>query len=84
MFGDLPAYGFYLRHLKGIVMDDLRLSFNSPDNRPALLLDDVSGGRIDSMEASNENGIPSIIIMNSRDVNVDGRKAVNGETVKIK
>jgi hypothetical protein len=36
------------------------------------------------MEASNENGIPSIIIMNSRDVNVDGRKAVNGETVKIK
>lgn len=84
MFGDLPAYGFYLRHIKGIVMDDLRLSFNSPDNRPALLLDDVSGGHIGSLEASNGPGIPSIIIMNSRDVNVDGRKAANGETVKIK
>lgn len=84
MFGMLPSYGFYLRHIKGLVIKDLQLSFSSPDSRPALLLDDVNEGSIASLKVSKENEIPSIIIMNSRDVDIDGKKVASQVTIKIK
>lgn len=44
MFGVLlPASGFYLRHVKNITFDNVRLQTLTPDSRPAFLLDDVSG-----------------------------------------
>lgn len=41
MFGDLPAYGFYVRHVDGIEMKDIKLEVLNPDYRPALVFDDV-------------------------------------------
>lgn len=41
MFGVIPAYGFYVRHAKGIVFDNVDVSFDKDDQRPAFLLDDV-------------------------------------------
>lgn len=41
MFTDLPAYGFYCRHVVGLTMDGLDLSVAQPDARPALVFDDV-------------------------------------------
>jgi hypothetical protein len=41
MFGDLPSYGFYVRHVAGIQLNNIRLDFISPDLRPALFFDDV-------------------------------------------
>jgi hypothetical protein len=40
-FGVLPAYGFYMRHAKGITLCDVRLELEKPDLRPALMCDDV-------------------------------------------
>lgn len=42
MFGDLPAYGFFLRHIKGLELRDVSLSFIDSDLRPAFWLNDVS------------------------------------------
>jgi hypothetical protein len=42
MFGDLPSYGFYVRHVAGIRLSNIRFDFISPDLRPALFFDDVS------------------------------------------
>ncbi|MBC7796475.1 MAG: right-handed parallel beta-helix repeat-containing protein, partial [Pyrinomonadaceae bacterium] len=41
MFGVLPAYGFYVRHARGITFDNVEVSFEKEDARPAFLLDDV-------------------------------------------
>lgn len=41
MFGIIPAYGFYIRHAKGITFDNVEVSFEKGDPRPAFLLDDV-------------------------------------------
>ena len=41
MFGITPAYGFYVRHAKGIVFDNVDVAFDKPDERPAFVLDDV-------------------------------------------
>jgi polygalacturonase len=41
MFGMLPAYGFFIRHARGITFDNVEVSFEKEDARPAFLLDDV-------------------------------------------
>jgi polygalacturonase len=42
MFGELPAYGFFIRHIKGLQIRDVEVSYLSPDMRPAFWLNDVN------------------------------------------
>lgn len=41
MFGELPAWGFFLRHVNGIVMNNVQLTLRDRDFRPAIVKDDV-------------------------------------------
>jgi hypothetical protein len=41
MFGILPAYGFFCRHVRNIRFDGVETSFADPDERPALVCHDV-------------------------------------------
>ncbi|WP_276485989.1 glycoside hydrolase family 28 protein [Paraflavitalea pollutisoli] len=44
MFGhSLPAYGLYVRHAKGITLDNIRFTLAGNDARPAIWLEDVQG-----------------------------------------
>lgn len=42
MFGPLPASGLYARHVKGLTLNNIRLRTDKPDERPAIVLEDVS------------------------------------------
>jgi polygalacturonase len=42
MFGKLPAYGFYCRHARGVRFRDVEVTTVKPDERPALICEDVS------------------------------------------
>ena len=42
-FGKLPAYGFFIRHAKGLQFRDITLSTETQDGRPPFVLDDVNG-----------------------------------------
>ena len=52
MFGTLPAYGFYCRHVAGLRFRNVRLQTDQPDRRPALALDDVEDAMIDGLDTS--------------------------------
>jgi len=41
MFGEMPAYGFFIRHVDGIQMDNVEVSYMEADARPAFVLSDV-------------------------------------------
>lgn len=43
MFEELPSWGFYVRHVKGIQMKNIRLHLEADDFRPAFVFDRVSG-----------------------------------------
>jgi len=43
MFGVTPAYGFYVRHAKGVAFDNVEVSFEKDDARPSFFLEDVKG-----------------------------------------
>ena len=42
MFGELPAWGFYLRHVDGLTLQGVKLSLREADYRPAFVLEDVA------------------------------------------
>ncbi len=43
MFGPLPAFGIYGRHLRGLTLRNVRLETASADERPPTVFDDVEG-----------------------------------------
>jgi polygalacturonase len=60
--GTLPAYGFYGRNVRGLNIRDCTFDVETPDARPAIMLDDVKGGRIEGFGASQ------VVRRNSSDV----------------
>ena len=51
-WGVPPAYGLYARHLKGLVMENIRFGLANPDRRSALYLSDSEDIRITGLEAA--------------------------------
>ena len=43
MFGELPAWGFYLRHVRDITFKNVQLSVADDEFRPAIVEEDVEG-----------------------------------------
>jgi len=55
MFKELPAWGFYIRHAKGIRFENVTLSAAKKDYRTAVVLDDVHGAAFIELKV-NEPG----------------------------
>ena len=53
MFGPMPAWGFYLRHAKGVTMHNIDLRCQTADARPPVVTEDVSNLRLDNVFASS-------------------------------
>ena len=51
MFGDLPAYGFYCRHVKGLRFSNIQLR-TAADLRHAMAFDDVENLTVDGLDAA--------------------------------
>ena len=52
MFGVLPAYGFYCRHVTGLRFDNVDLKLERDDYRPAIVCEDVHGLEIEGFSAN--------------------------------
>ena len=42
MFGELPSWGFYVRHVSGIVFSNVKLSLTDSDFRPSFVFEDAA------------------------------------------
>jgi hypothetical protein len=72
MFGTLPAYGFYCRHVKNLRFQNIRLATSAPDYRHAVVFDDVQNAAIDSLDAPlTPNAADIIRLIDSTDVRID-------------
>ena len=69
MFGELPVYAFFLRHVKGVTVNDLVVSYLDNDFRPAFLLDDVSGVHFNRVTAQRAADVPTFVLKNVSDFN---------------
>ena len=66
MFGSLPAYGFFIRHVKGITMNNIQLHTIDADKRPAFYMDGVSEANFHRVDISSNAMINPLLL---KDVN---------------
>jgi hypothetical protein len=70
MFGVLPAYGFYVRHARGITFDGVQVGYLAEDRRPAFVLDDVKDAELHGVVAQRAAGTTTLELRNVEDVRV--------------
>ncbi len=64
MFGRLPAYGFFVRHVTGLALDNIRLGWEKEDARPGLIFDDVQDLEIDGLQVVKAVGEEPLVWFN--------------------
>ena len=64
-FGQIPAYGFYIRHAKNVKMHHITLEFENPDWRPAFILEDVKGADFSDIKVQI---MPGVAVFELKDV----------------
>ena len=72
MFGLLPAYGFFIRHAKGIELNNVEVGFMQEDRRPAFVLDEVSGVDFQHVKAQKATGVPTVVLKKVEDFTARG------------
>lgn len=73
-FGVLPAYGFYLRHARGITLSHVHLELEKPDLRPALICDDVEDLELSNFRAAVFGDEPVIRLHQTRKALIHGSR----------
>jgi polygalacturonase len=64
MFGILPAYGFYIRHVKDIELSNIEIHFLKDEFRPAFVLEDVLGINMLNVKVQQFNTLPLFVLKN--------------------
>ncbi|HEX6184678.1 MAG TPA: glycoside hydrolase family 28 protein [Pyrinomonadaceae bacterium] len=70
MFGEMPAYGFFVRHVKGIELDGVEVSYMKEDLRPPFVLTDVTRANLHRVRAQLAPGVPTFVLKNVEDFSV--------------
>ena len=64
MFGELPSWGFYIRHAKDVTLKNVRLKLVDSDYRPAIILDDVKGEQMEQVSFPSDKKEQIVIVNN--------------------
>ena len=79
MFGPLPAYGLYCRHVRGLHLEGFNLQLENADGRPALAMDDVGELDLLSLRAEPGSGNQPVVALHDTDqALVQGCRALPG------
>ena len=78
MFGELPAWAFYVRHVKGLSMKNISVKAEAKDYRPAFVFDDVTDLNLDKIQIIEDDTDPQIILRNVSNTQLN----VGKQTVK--
>jgi len=62
MFGELPAWGFYIRHADGIKIRNMVLTCKGTDYRPAFIADDVKGLSLNVLNIPQVKAKPVVLL----------------------
>ena len=64
MFGDIPAYGFFIRHVRGLQLENIKIEHVKEDKRPAFVCDDVKNVDLRNIKLQKTHGIPLFAVKN--------------------
>lgn len=62
MFGELPAWGLYVRHAGGITLKNVNLHYTGKEFRTACIFDDVTGLQLKQVQVTKAASLPLLIL----------------------
>ena len=62
MFGELPSWGFYVRHAAGIKFKNVTMRYGQDDFRPAVVVDDVQGLALENVKIPTAQTAPVVVL----------------------
>jgi len=68
--GIIPAHGFYIRHVKGIDMQNIDVRYIKEDLRPAFVLDDVKSAKFINVKAQHATDVPTFALKDVEDFSI--------------
>jgi polygalacturonase len=66
MFGTVPVYGFFIRHVAGLTVERIKVSSAAPEARPAVWLEDAAGVSLTKFDAQQTPGVPRLVLREVR------------------
>jgi polygalacturonase len=66
MFGTLPVYGFFIRHVAGLTVERIKVSSAAPEARPAVWLEDAAGVSLSEFDTQQTPGAARLILREVR------------------
>lgn len=76
MFGELPAWGLYVRHVSGLKLRNIRLEAKEKDYRPSVVMDDVDHSEITNLEVLGEGYPKQIVVKDVKNIKIKSDKSV--------
>lgn len=71
MFGELPAWAFYVRHVDGLKMKNISVKAKNKDYRPACVFDDVAGLDLGKIKIEENDSNLQIILKGVAEKSID-------------
>jgi polygalacturonase len=81
-FGPLPAYGFYIRHVKGLELDGVEVEYEKPETRPAFVVVDAEDVGFHHVRAEPVPGSPTLVLRDVVDFHATDTRPFGELTVR--
>jgi len=72
MFGETPAYGFFVRHAQGIEFNNVTVKYFDAEMRPPFFLEDVTFAKFNNVTGYRALIVPMFVLRNVSDFNTRG------------
>jgi hypothetical protein len=76
MFGTTPAHGFFVRHVRGLEMQAVKIECPNGDARPVFVLEDVQDATFGRMKVPVTAGVPTFVLNQVKEFSVFRSKPV--------
>jgi hypothetical protein len=85
MFGRLPAFGFFCRHVRGLRLHDVQVGTAKSDARPGLGCDDVQQLEVRGWHAASSPAQgEEIVLRNTSDAWLHGNRCAGGAAALVR
>lgn len=81
-FGIIPSYGFFIRHVENIEMQNINIFHLKEESRPALILEDVNGMKLYNVDAEKTGKAPLFRIKNSKEIKIEDCEYIENITIE--
>ncbi|MDP4261248.1 MAG: glycoside hydrolase family 28 protein [Bacteroidota bacterium] len=80
--GIMPAYGFFIRHVNGIRLNNIEVSYLGKEIRPAIWMDDVQNAGLFSVRLQAVPGKKMIVLNNTGNFSIRESESFKNKTIK--